>query len=74
MRRMETLIDANHALTNDVPRDVRKQKHWLRAGALVVEAAETGTAESIRFATEALVEALELEGWMSHGQAKNAAP
>lgn len=65
MRRMESLLDANHALTSDISPPIKKQFHWLRAGELLVEAAETGSPRSIQAATDALLAALEREGWMS---------
>lgn len=65
MRRMGTLIDANHAISKDLPLEIRKRRHWLRAGELLVEGAEMGSPKAIQAATDALLEALEHEGWMT---------
>ena len=65
IRSMETLLDANHALSQDLPRTFLKRPHWLLAGALLVLAAETGSAQDIQGATDGLLSAIELEGWMS---------
>ena len=62
---MATLIDAYHGLTKDIPWPTRKQPRWLHAGMLLVTAAETGTAEDIFAATDALLAAVEHEGWMN---------
>ena len=64
IRSMETLLDANHALSRDLPRTFLKRAHWLVAGGLLVRAAETGRDKDIRRATDGLVKAIELEGWM----------
>jgi hypothetical protein len=66
IRSMETLLDANHALSRDLPRTFLKRPHWLGAGALLVRAAETGRDKDIRRATDGLVKAIEHEGWMDH--------
>jgi hypothetical protein len=65
IRSMETLLDANHALSRDLPRTFLKRPHWLGAGALLVRAAETGRDKEIRRATDGLLRAIEIEGWMS---------
>jgi hypothetical protein len=65
MRSMETLLDANHALSQDLPTGHLRRRHWLDAGKLLVEAAETGSTPIIREATERLLSALEAEGWMT---------
>jgi hypothetical protein len=49
----------------DLPPGTTKQPHWLNAGLLVVAASETGKQTDIRDATDALIEALEVEGWLS---------
>src|SRR5215472_5006350 len=69
IRSMETLLDANHALSRDLPRTFLKRPHWLGAGALLVRAAETGRDKEIRRATDGLLRAIEIEGWMSRVQA-----
>ena len=65
MRRMETLLDANWALTSDLPTGFRKRDHWLAAGKLLVHASETGSERDVKKATDELVKAIESEGWMS---------
>ena len=65
MRRMETLLHANHALSQDLPFRILARPHWTRAGQLLVAAAETGTASDIHAATDALYYAIEAEGWMA---------
>ena len=64
MRNMETLIDANHALSKDLPLAYLRRRHWLEAGNLLVEAATTGEDIDVERATEKLLFAVEREGWM----------
>jgi len=64
MRSMETLIDANHALSQDLPLAYLRRRHWLEAGNLLVEAATTGEDADVESATEKLLYAIEHEGWM----------
>src|SRR4051812_15392165 len=64
MRNMETLIDANHALSKDLPLAYLRRRHWLEAGNHLVEAATTGEDADVDLATEKLLFAIELEGWM----------
>ena len=73
MRRMETLLDANRALSNDLPTGFLKRDHWLAAGKLLVHASETGAAADIRRATDVLVKAIEREGWMSRARLRPCA-
>lgn len=65
VRRMVTLADVRSAMVYDLPTGTTKQPHWLNAGLLVVAASETGQQSDIRVATDALIEALEVEGWLS---------
>ena len=65
LRKLATLADVRSALVHDMPAELRKRPHWLRAGMLVVAASESGTAADIRVATDALIEALDAEGWLS---------
>jgi hypothetical protein len=65
MRKMQTLLDANRAMSKDLPFGYLRRKHWLTAGEAVVNAAETGTEKDIRIATDGLLKALETEGWMT---------
>ena len=64
MRSMETLLDANHALSKDLPLAYLRRRHWLDAGNLLVEAATTGDEADVDLATEKLLFAIEHEGWM----------
>jgi hypothetical protein len=65
MRSMETLLDANHALSKDLPMAMLRLPHWYEAGKLLLAAAETGDDHDIEFATNKLLAAVEAEGWMS---------
>jgi hypothetical protein len=64
MRRMETLLDANRAFVQDLPRALFKNPDWLRVGKLLVLAAETGRPMDIREATEELLDIIDRHGWM----------
>ena len=64
MRSMETLIDANHGLSQDLPLAYLRRRHWLEAGNSLVEAATTGEDGDVELATEKLLFAIEHEGWM----------
>jgi hypothetical protein len=68
MRSMETLLDANHALSQDLSKFYLKRPHWLEAGKLLVQAAETGRNADVEAATEELLRAIEIEGWMTHAR------
>ncbi len=65
VRQLATLEDARSALIDDLPVDRKKVPHWLEAGLLVVEASESGKPADLQAATDALVKALDAEGWMS---------
>jgi hypothetical protein len=62
---MSSLIDANRALTGNLPNGFLKRPHWLRAGQALVSAAETGKAADIEVAFESIVIALDEEGWLA---------
>jgi hypothetical protein len=64
MRRMETLLDANRAFAQDLPRALFKKPDWIRVGRLLVQAAETGRPVDIQEATQELVEIIDRHGWM----------
>ena len=72
MRRMETLLDANRALSNDLPKGFLKCDQWLIVGKLLVHASETGTAADIQRATDELLKVVESEGWMSRAPRRRA--
>jgi hypothetical protein len=61
---MSTLLDANRALQN-LPKGYLKRPHWLTAGKLLLTAAETGQSSDIKEAFEAIVSALNQEGWLT---------
>jgi hypothetical protein len=65
LRRMVTLADVRTAMVYDLPPGATKQPHWLSAGLLVVAASESGKLSDIRVATDALCDALDVEGWLS---------
>ena len=65
LRVMETLLDANRAITQDMPKAFLKKPHWQNAGWALYRAAETGDRADILVATELLVLAVETEDWMS---------
>jgi len=65
MRRLTTLADVRTSMVHDLPPGTTKQPHWLHAGLLIVAASESGSAEDIHIATDALIEALDTEGWLS---------
>jgi hypothetical protein len=70
MRAMQTLSQMNKALTKDLPFRQLCQPLWQHAATLVVLAAETGLAEDIQQACDAVVEALDHEGWMTAAPAR----
>ena len=65
MRRMESLLDANRALVQDLPPGLIKKPQWRRVGSLLVQAAESGRAADILEATENLVNEIDRQGWMT---------
>jgi hypothetical protein len=65
VRQLRTLLDARSALVQDLPAGGTRRPHWLAAGLQVVAASESGSDEDISAATDALLAALEAEGWMS---------
>lgn len=66
MRPLQTIRDASSALLDDISTACRRQPHWMLAGQLVLIASETGAADDVRAANDALLEALVVEGWMSY--------
>ena len=61
---MVSLLDANRALIDKLPKGYLKRSHWLRAGQTLVTAAQTGEPQDIELASEAIVDALVKEGWL----------
>ena len=48
MRGMATLIDANHALSRDLPSGYLKRVYWVDVANLLVQAAESGRDDDVR--------------------------
>jgi hypothetical protein len=65
MRRLTTLADVRSAMVHDLPPGGTRRPHWLHAGMLIVAASESGDVNDVRVATDALIEALDIEGWLS---------
>ena len=61
---MVTLLDVNRALIGKLPQGYLKRAHWLKAGQTLVTAAQTGEPRDLQSAFEAIVEALNKEGWL----------
>jgi hypothetical protein len=72
IRRLATLADVRDAMVHDLPPGTTRQPHWLRTGLLVVAASESGSADDIRAATDALIEVLDSEGWLSAAPVKKS--
>ena len=64
LRQMESLLDANHALTYDLPHEFLQRTRWWKAGWLLFKAADTGNEADIWAASNELADALDAEGWM----------
>jgi hypothetical protein len=67
---MASLIDANRALIRRLPQGYLKRAHWLRAGHALMTAAETGRSIDAAWAYEAIVAALDTEGWLTRSDTK----
>jgi hypothetical protein len=65
MRAIRTLHDVNHALLDDLTPQQRYQRHWFIVGRLLLEAVSSKSRLSLMLVTDALVMALEIEGWMT---------
>jgi hypothetical protein len=65
LRRMETLLDANQALLNDLPKGFLQQPRWRDVARCLVRASETGAEPDIREVADAILDAVEREGWMT---------
>ncbi len=74
LRKMVSLLDANRALIEELPKGYLKRAHWLRAGKALVTAAETGKSRDIECAFEAIVAALDGEGWLPQGASRVPLP
>jgi hypothetical protein len=71
---LSSLLDANRALTGNLPHGFLKRPHWLRAGQALMTAAETGESSDIHWAFETIVIALDEEGWSSGDISSPASP
>ncbi len=65
LKKLTTLADVRSAMVHDLPPGATKRPHWLHAGMKLVAASESGATGDIRVATEALIDALDAEGWLS---------
>ena len=65
LKKLTTLADVRSAMVHDLPPGATKRPHWLHAGMKLVAASESGAVPDIREATDALIEALEVEGWLT---------
>jgi hypothetical protein len=74
LRKMVRLRDAQQALIADLPSGFLRRAHWLKAGKALVTAAETGKPKDIEWAFEAVVAALDEEGWLPQGVSRVPPP
>ncbi len=74
LRKMVRLRDAQRALIADLPPGFLRRAHWLKAGKALVTAADTGDSEDIKCAFEAMVAALDKEGWLPQGASRVPPP
>jgi hypothetical protein len=65
MRAMRPLRDVNYAFLEDLTPQCRYRRHWFAVGRLLMAAANGGGRLDIMLATDALLMALEVEGWMT---------
>ena len=68
------LRDAQQALIADLPPGFLRRSHWLKAGKALVTAAETGKSRDIEMVFEAMVAALDEEGWLPQGASRAPLP
>lgn len=71
---MVSLLDANRALIDKLPKGYLKRAHWLSAGQALLTAAETGESRDIELAFEAILSALDKEGWLKRDLSVTEAP
>ena len=71
LRRMETLLDANQALVNDLPKGFLQQPRWQSVARCHVLASETGAEPDIREVTDIMLDAVEREGWRARPEAED---
>ena len=65
MRAMRTLGDVNRAYLDDLSAQRRLGRHWFAVGRLLMAAATSESRIYVMLATDALLMALEIEGWMT---------
>jgi hypothetical protein len=65
MRAMQTLRDLNYAFLDDLTAHCSHRGHWYAVGRLLVKAATSRARLDVMLVTEALMMALETEGWMT---------
>ena len=70
LRKMVRLRDVQQALIADLPPGFLRRAHWLKAGKALVTAADTGDSEDIKWTFEAIVAALDNEGWLPQGASR----
>ena len=66
MPQMFSLIHARGAFL-ELPQGFLRRSHWLRAGQALLTASQTGTVIEIQRAFDALVAAVDEEGWLDLG-------
>ena len=74
LRKMVRLGDAQQALIADLPPGYLRRPHWLKAGKALVTAAETGKPSDIECVFDAIVAALDKEGWLPQGASRVPPP
>ena len=65
MRAMRILRDVNRAFLDDLTPQQRYRRHWFAVGRLLMAAASSESRLHVMLATDALMMALEIEGWIT---------
>ena len=65
LRSLDTLLQAKQAILEDLPKGYMKRPHWRAAGWAILRAADSGTDEEIKRASDVLLQAATAEGWMT---------
>lgn len=73
LRPMRTVVEAARTLVDDLPLSHRRRPYWMSVRRLILKAAATGAPLDIQLATDSLVCALEVEGWMTRAPVGAAA-
>ena len=74
LRKMVTLHDCQQAIIADLPTGFLRRAHWLKAGKALVTAAEIGKPSDIECVFDAIVAALDEEGWLPQGVSRVPPP